>query len=373
MTLAGPAPEHKKFHPDREGHNARCSLLFRADTSLPPGIPGTPKGEILLQFRWTGAPRRDPPGSQQAAVTWWGQRRPRKVVDLQTAADTGLVYSITCGPKAFSRYLRDMQQLKIEYIVHANSIKASTVTGIDVSKLDLSKSTTSRTPITASDGRLLGTAVVSISISYSHLVSSFEMNEHLASVDCNMPLFPTQQRVLTPLRQLNLESASNVQHQAFASDQCATSAVDSCLPNSVTSVSAEAVDANDKQSPMLLDFSELQETIDRCCFCLLTLACIGLTEPINSSFLTARYHCHVCTHNSLLQLHLNIWDSAERAAQLLQLLLSLPMKGSFLPQACTPCCLGKIVLLACAVHAVHLIAQTWLALLVAMYVHMCQL
>ena len=218
MALAGLAPvaavKHSMSRPDREGHIARCILLLRADTSLPPGIPGTPKGEILLQFRWTDAPRKNPCsllGSQQAAVTWWGQRSPSKVIDLQAAADTGLVYSITCGPKAFSRYLKDMQQLKIEYVVHANSIKASIMTDTDVSKLDLSKSTTCRTPIAAADGRLLGTAVVSISISYSHLVSSFELNEHLASVDCNMPLFPTQQRVLTPLRQLNLQSDSNIQ------------------------------------------------------------------------------------------------------------------------------------------------------------------
>ena len=201
--------------------SSRHSAFARADTLLPPGITGPAKGEILLLFRWTTAAQKAPTTVatvQHASVTWWGHRSPSLEIALEDQVDKGLIYSVACGPKAFSRYLKDMQTLKVHYTVQHERITNS-VTDVDIRKLDFAQPVHSRTAISAVDGRLLGTAALSISMSYTPLVSSFEMHEHLASIDHSLPLFPTSNRIITPLRQLNVQSQDVMKPRVPAAKQ----------------------------------------------------------------------------------------------------------------------------------------------------------
>ena len=256
-----------------ERNSASCAVI-QADTLLPPGIYGPAKGEVLLRVRWTSAPQKDTStqGLQQAVVTWWGQRLPSKALKLDSTSERGLVYGITCGPKAFSRYLKDMQQVKVHIVIHSGKMQANAVASIGVCKLDVKAPVTSKTTVTASDGRLLGTAVVHISMSYSPLVSSFEMNEHLASVDRSMPLFPSNQRVLTPLRQLNLQSASNIQRATILSSNGKKESAEQKQPCSPPQCVATprnsrpylpAMPDEDKQAHMLTNLSDLLCAVER--------------------------------------------------------------------------------------------------------------
>lgn len=190
----------------------RKSVFVRSDTLLPPGIAGPAKGEVLLLFRWTSAycsTQASVPGRKHATVTWWGQSCPSTIVSLKDVTDVGIVYSVACGPKAFSRYLQDMQSLNIKLTVQHGKTDCVAQDAVNICKLSYSTPVQSRTAVTAPDGRLLGTAAVTISMSYNPLVSSFEMNEHLASVDHSMPLFPRSNRITTPLRQLNLQAGNS--------------------------------------------------------------------------------------------------------------------------------------------------------------------
>lgn len=186
----------------------------RSSQLLPPGVSAPAKGEVLVLLRWTNAPQKiATPASdyRHASVSWWGQRSPSSTVPLEDDTETGLIYTVTCGPKAFSRYLKDMQNLKLMYTVKHDKTMTSVEANVNICKLDFTTPVTARTAISAADGRLLGTAGVSISMSYTPLVSSFEMNEHLVSVDHSMPLYPIVNRINTPLRQLNPQSDSTAE------------------------------------------------------------------------------------------------------------------------------------------------------------------
>lgn len=192
---------------------AKADLRFaRPDTTLPPGLQGPTKGEVLLIFRWTGAESNSMHGrssNQAAHVLWWGENGAGSSVPLVTNAERGLIYTVTCGPKAFARYLTDMPQLQITVMLELESGKHTTETKVDLSRLPSNVQVTSRIPVTAAEGRLLGTANLAISLSHTPLMTSFEVNEHLASTDFCMPLYPTTSRLVTPLRQLNSQANAN--------------------------------------------------------------------------------------------------------------------------------------------------------------------
>lgn len=245
----------------------RKSAYVRATTLLPPGITGPAKGEVLLLFRWTSAPHKAAPaasGHKRVAVTWWGQDSPSATASLEDLTDTGMVYTVTCGPKAFSRYLQDMQGLRLNYTVHHDQSVMTTEEVVSVCKLDLSTPVTSRTAVTASDGRLIGTAAVNISMSYTPLVSSFEMNEHLASIDHSMPLFPRMHRIVTPLRQLNLQPRSNAQSIASSIDHITSPLFEHHPLQHRSPHSTEGRNADNVEQLLPLGFSQLHQTMDRC-------------------------------------------------------------------------------------------------------------
>jgi hypothetical protein len=61
---------------------------------------------------------------------------------------------------------------------------------VDISCLDVSKPIEASLPLKGSNGQVLATAAVSMRVHYSALLSSFELNEHLATTDRQLPLYP---------------------------------------------------------------------------------------------------------------------------------------------------------------------------------------
>lgn len=238
----------------------------RSSQLLPPGIIAPAKGEVLVLLRWTTAPQKTATSAsdyQHAIVSWWGQKSPSSTMSLDADTDTGLLYTVTCGPKAFSRYLRDMQSLRITYTVHHDKAITSVEANIDICKLNFTTPVTARTAISAADGRLLGTAAVSISMSYTPLVSSFEMNEHLASVDHSMPLYPSLNRINTPLRQLNLQSNSTVELGLPATTSATSPLYKHRLSPSSNFQAAVKMSADQSGQVPTLPFTQLEQALNR--------------------------------------------------------------------------------------------------------------
>jgi hypothetical protein len=61
---------------------------------------------------------------------------------------------------------------------------------VDISCLDVSKPLEASVQLKGSNGQVLATAAVSMRVHYSALLSSFELNEHLATTDRQLPLYP---------------------------------------------------------------------------------------------------------------------------------------------------------------------------------------
>ncbi len=245
----------------------RTSVLLRSSTVLPPGIAGPAKGEVLLLFRWTSAhhsTQASASSRQHATVSWWGQSCPSTIVSLKNATDMGVIYVVACGPKAFSRYLHDMQSLNIRFAVQHGKAECVAQEDVDICKLSCGTPVQSRTAVTAPDGRLLGTAAVTISMSYTPLVSSFEMHEHLASVDHSMPLFPRSNRITTPLRQLNFQASDSTPLVPAPLASLADPLFQHQSAHSTTPHSAALSAADQPELSLALAFVHLVQLIDRC-------------------------------------------------------------------------------------------------------------
>lgn len=184
--------------------------MERSLTTLPPGVQGPAKGEVVVTFRWTGNAQRSAEEVSKPAVSvcWWGDTGPRRPIIFSSSSEHGLIYTVTCGPKAFAKYLTDMQQLKVTVSLEYASDRHAVTAQLDLCKLPSVAQVTARIPVTAKGGGLLGTLAVAVSLAHSPFLSSFEMNERRASTDVQMPLYPTSSRVITPLRQLNLQTHS---------------------------------------------------------------------------------------------------------------------------------------------------------------------
>lgn len=238
----------------------------RSSQLLPPGIDASAKGEVLVLLRWTSAPQKFATSAsdyRHAIVSWWGQTSPSTILALEDDIDTGLIYTVTCGPKAFSRYLKDMQNLKVMHKVKHDKRITSVEANVDICKLDFSTPVTARTAISAADGRLLGTAAVSISMSYTPLVSSFEMNEHLVSVDHSMPLYPSVNRIKTPLRQLNPHPNSTPGMAAPAMEPDVNPLYKHCLSASSNFQAAVEQSADQSRQMPSLPFTQLLQALER--------------------------------------------------------------------------------------------------------------
>ncbi|KAL0042381.1 hypothetical protein WJX77_010775 [Trebouxia sp. C0004] len=100
-------------------------------------------------------------------------------------------------------------------------------------------------------------------MSYTPLVSSFEMNEHLASVDHSMPLFPRSNRITTPLRQLNLQAGNSTPLVTASLASLADPLFQHQSAHSTTPQPAALSGADQPELSLALAFDHLVQLIDR--------------------------------------------------------------------------------------------------------------
>jgi hypothetical protein len=124
----------------------------------------------------------------QLRVRWWGAAADT-VVPFHATRGAGAAFPLTSGPRYLSRYLKDMgcAVLTVEECPSSRPIGTSSV---DISCLDVSKPIEASVPLKGSNGQVLATAAVSMRVHYNALLSSFELNEHLATTDRQLPLYP---------------------------------------------------------------------------------------------------------------------------------------------------------------------------------------
>jgi hypothetical protein len=124
----------------------------------------------------------------QLRVRWWGATADT-VVPFHATRGAGAAFPLTSGPRYLSRYLKDMARAVLIVEECPSSRPVGTIT-VDISCLDVSKPVEASVPLKGSNGQVLATAAVSMRVHYSALLSSFEMNEHLATTDRQLPLYP---------------------------------------------------------------------------------------------------------------------------------------------------------------------------------------
>lgn len=159
-----------------------------ASATLPPDVRGDVKGELVISinsFHWQ---YRRPPQQVQARLRWWGGTVDT-VVPFHSTRGAGAAFPITCGPRYLSRYLKDMGSLVVEVEECPTGRTVGTIS-IAVSQLDVGKPIEAKVPCHGAHEQLLATADVSMRIHYTQMLSSFEINEHLASTDKQLPLYP---------------------------------------------------------------------------------------------------------------------------------------------------------------------------------------
>lgn len=111
------------------------------------------------------------------------------MVPYHPARGAGAAFPLTSGPRYLSRYLKDMGSLAVAVEECPSGRPVGQVT-IDISSLDVCRPVEGSIPLKGSNGQLLATADVSLRVHYSALLSSFELNEHLATTDKQLPLYP---------------------------------------------------------------------------------------------------------------------------------------------------------------------------------------
>ncbi|KAF6256831.1 hypothetical protein COO60DRAFT_1627040 [Scenedesmus sp. NREL 46B-D3] len=158
-----------------------------ASLTLPPDVQGEVRGELVVcvELVWN---YRKPPQQVQLRVRWWGATADT-VVPFHATRGAGAAFPLTSGPRYLARYLKDMgcAVLTVEECPSGRPVGSITV---DVSGLDVSKPVEANVPLKGSNGQVLASAAVSMRVHYSALLSSFELNEHLATTDRQLPLYP---------------------------------------------------------------------------------------------------------------------------------------------------------------------------------------
>lgn len=159
-----------------------------ASLVLPPGVSGEAKGELVAcieQLHWE---MRKPPAQVQLRLSWWGSDA-ETVVPFHAARGAGAAFPLTSGPRYLSRYLKDMGVLAL-LLEECPSCKLLGTISMDITQLDVGRPLEASVPVLGPNGQLLATADVSMRVHYSLLMSSFELNEHLAGTDRMLPLYP---------------------------------------------------------------------------------------------------------------------------------------------------------------------------------------
>ena len=197
--------------------------LTPSEVSLPPDVEGKRRGDLLLVlgplvvanagstaagFRDSDDATAGPPRTT-LCYRFWGQEDLREgnyvsieAVDSSRRAgaaprDTCVAHlhiPIRCSPGNFTRYLQDSQPLQITAFVAGVGACGCEV---DLQLLELNKPLSRDVSLSrdapalsmGDDGAFSATLGVSLEVDYS-MLSSFELNEHMANTDATLPLFP---------------------------------------------------------------------------------------------------------------------------------------------------------------------------------------
>lgn len=159
-----------------------------ASITLPPDVKGEVKGELVICFHSLHWKYRKPPPQVQVRFRWWGSTADT-VVPFHSSRGAGAAFPVTCGPRYLSRYLKDMGSLTAHLEECPSGRSVGTVT-VEVSQLDIGRPLETNMPCYGAHQQLLATADLSMRVGFTNMITSFEMNEHLASTDKQLPLYP---------------------------------------------------------------------------------------------------------------------------------------------------------------------------------------
>ena len=157
--------------------------------TIPPNIAGEVKGEVVVGVERLTWECRGSPDNIQLRIKWWGNDSEETVVPFHPSRGAGATYPVVTGPKQLARYLRDTATLVLA-LEECPSGKHIGTISIPVHKLDVTKPIIADYPLLGLKEQVLARAAISARILYTGLLSSFEMNEHLASTDKALPLYP---------------------------------------------------------------------------------------------------------------------------------------------------------------------------------------
>ncbi|GAB4816271.1 hypothetical protein N2152v2_003317 [Parachlorella kessleri] len=181
--------------------------------TLPPKVEGAAsKGTLALRLGplvWE--PAAGSPAGVVAAVKWWGDDGPGDVLETspappavlagsaaacsggatQSAGMSSVQFRLVSGPKYITRYLQDMGTLVLvlkQPVTRGTGSRSSVesaivgTTTVDLRPLSVGAPLSHSLPVIGEQGRAIGSLGVSLALEFSTaVVSSFEMNEHLAA------------------------------------------------------------------------------------------------------------------------------------------------------------------------------------------------
>eukprot|EP00854_Cymbomonas_tetramitiformis_P005699 gene5699-6887_t len=139
------------------------------------------------------------------------------VVVLSQNQAIEIKYIIRCTPKHLTRYLRDSKSLSFEVADDQSGRLIGKVT-LDIQHFDVHSPLGGEYPITAANGKALGNLHISAAVDYTSVVSSFELNEHRATNDLSLPLYPQIGRRPKPLSDAPSTSVRGAHNSQFRED-----------------------------------------------------------------------------------------------------------------------------------------------------------
>jgi hypothetical protein len=196
-------------------HGGGTSNTCISSTSLPPLVEDELRGELALTvsgLQWLSP--RAAPRATQLRVKWWGEPGAGTAAPLQgpSSSDGGsavvqpdsrsssvgggtgsscarVVFPVRVGPKLLTRYLRDAGALELAFEELPNGRPVATAT-LGLGTARAAAPLAAALPLLGPRGQALGQVDVQLHASFSGSMASFEMNEHLASTERSLPLYP---------------------------------------------------------------------------------------------------------------------------------------------------------------------------------------
>lgn len=110
-----------------------------AALTLPPGVPGEVKGELVACVEALHWKFRQPPAQVQLRIVWWGAPAGTEaVVPFHASRGAGAAFPVTSGPRFLVRYLRDMGSLSVGIEECPSGRTIGTVL-LDTSRIDVTR------------------------------------------------------------------------------------------------------------------------------------------------------------------------------------------------------------------------------------------